>query len=324
MKMPPSNTEIRKWLKRENPLGFFRKPFMLKDIDPKPWSGHFNYLVTVSNKKLVLRFKGPEWGETKGTDDEYEILRYVGKYGVGPKVYYRGKNFFGESVLLEEYLPGKLLTALPVAKLTRLLPPVARLIAKINQIPTTNKNLFHRHQLSYAPNKKTWRKRIARILQDKRTKEIGLRIKKLLPKAEIMLDSFEPRLKRVLRKRGRVFIFESAHFGHCLMTPRGLRFINWEKVSDGDPSYTLAVFLASLARRADFEEIKAVAVRQYLKRNQIPEFAELVRQRLAEREVSNLVWVVWAYTQQSERGKPLRYTNINRRFSRVEKLLRDY
>lgn len=322
--MPPSNGEIREWLKKENPLGFFRKPFLLKDIDPKQWSGHFNYLITIGRKKFILRFKGPEWGETEGIDDEYEILRYVEKYNVGPKVYYRGKNFFGESVLVEEYLSGKLLAALPSAKLTRLIPSVARIIAKINRIPTTNKNLFHRHQLSYAPNKKTWRRRITRILRDRRTKETGLRIRKLLPKAEIMLDSFEPRLKRVLRKRGRTFIFESAHLGHCLVTPKGLRFMNWEKVSDGDPSYTLAVFLASFAGRADFEEIKAVAIRQYLKHNQIPEFAELVRQRLAEREISNLIWVVWAYTQQPKEKRPLRYTGANQRFYKVEKLLRDY
>ena len=112
-----------------------------------------------------------------------------------------------------------------------------------------------------------------------------------------MLDEFEPALKLVIKKSGPAFIFESAHAGHLLKTKDGFRFLNWEQVSFGDPSYALAVFLASIQKRRDFEKIKEKMTKAYLKENYVPEFKELVEQRLKERGVSNTIWRVWIKTK---------------------------
>ena len=120
MKKSPSIKIIKQWLIDKNPLNAFTHNIKLeiKDIDPKPWSGHFNFLITAEQQRFVLRFKGPEWGEpTKGVLDEYKILKFVEKYKIGPMAYYLNKNFFGEPVILEEYLEGKLLNKISGEKL---------------------------------------------------------------------------------------------------------------------------------------------------------------------------------------------------------------
>ena len=321
MKTPPSTATISRWLKEKNPLDLFRSStFTIRDIDPKAWSGHFNYLITVKRQKLVLRFKGPEWGTTEGIIGEYEILRAITPYAVAPRVLYFTKDFFGEPMLFEEYLDGKLVSQLSATQQKTVFPEIARLIARINAIPVRKDRRAHRGLVSYTLHKKVWKERLKVILKDRRTKALGLEIKKLLPRAETMLDSFEPRLARVLKENGPSFVFESSHIGHCLLTKKGLRFINWEHVGYGDPSYTLAVFLASIAGRKDFLAVRKKVVAEYLVRRPVPEFDELITQRLKEREVSNLIWSVWTATQK-EGGRSVHVSPYADRLRRVRALL---
>lgn len=302
MKTAPTILEIKSWLIKENPLKLFRDgKFSIKDIDPKPWSGHFNYLITAGGRKLVLRFKGPEWGATKGIIDEYKILKFAEKYNVGPMAYYLDEHFFGEAVMLEEYFDGRPFNLLPDKNRKNLYPKIARFIAKINQIPIDKKTVpFWRAMTSYKNYKKTWRDRLKIILSDSRMRESGREIRNMLLKAEKMLDRFEPSLKRVLRDNGPSFIFESAHAGHLIVTKKGFRFLNWERASYGDPSYTLAVFLSSISKEKDFEKIKLEMISEYLKINSIYEFENLVEQRLKEREISNKIWVLWAQVRREK------------------------
>jgi hypothetical protein len=71
MEKPPGTEEIKEWFTARNPLGLFGKySIRIKDIDPKPWSGHFNFLVTCGRRRFILRFRGPEWGSSRGIRDE--------------------------------------------------------------------------------------------------------------------------------------------------------------------------------------------------------------------------------------------------------------
>lgn len=291
MQTPPPIKEIKKWLAKENPLNFFEDNFSITDIDPKEWSGHFNYLVETPKKRFVLRFKGPEWGETNGVMDEYKILKKIEKYEVGPKVYFLTENFFDEPMIFEEYLEGKLLGDLPANEQKQYFPEVAKFIYKINSIPfEKDKFPFQEPMTSYTKSKNAWKTRIEFILDCKETKTCGQELLAFLPDVESILNKFEDRLQRVLKQVGNSFVFESAHLGHCLKTSAGFRFFNWEQVSYGDPSYTLAVFLTSLHERPDFEEIKKTMIKTYLEQKPIPEFAELVEQRITERHISNVIW----------------------------------
>ncbi len=138
-----------------------------------------------------------------------------------------------------------------------------------------------------------------------------------------MLDEFEERLQRVLKKDGPVFVFKSAHIGHCLRVGGGFRFLNWEKNAFGDPSFSLAVFLASIQKHPDFPQIKERMIAEYLKEKPVSEFSELVDQRLKEREVSNLLWVLWAYAKKED-ARPVEDTGVEWRFEQTRNILLRY
>jgi len=323
MKKAPSIPAMKKWLVENKPLGLFSAgQFTLADIDPKPWSGHFNYLTHVRGKRFVLRFRGPEWGEPDGIVDEYAILSAVAPFALGPKVYYLSKDFFGEPMMLQEYLSGTSFTALPKKQQDRFFPAVARFIAHLNKIPDSPAlSVCMKKMESYAHHKETWRTRLDEISLNPRTKKWGEKIETLLPGAEMMLNRFDDELGRTLRKQKPVFIFKSAHAGHLIKLARGFRFVNWEQIGRGDPGYTLAVFLASLSDRPDFERIKKRMLSAYLKENPVPEFEALVEARLSERAVSNLIWVLWNHARAHDKRSPEKATSVTARFAAVETML---
>lgn len=325
MNQAPSIVSIRQWIKKENPLGLFgSNRFFIYDIDPKPWSGHFNFLITVKKKRFVLRFKGPEWGEpSRGVLDEYKILKYVESYRVAPRAYYICRDFFGEPVMFEEYIQGNPLNSFSLKTQEDFFPEVIKLIARINKIPVRRHlTPFREPLLSYMPHKIVWRKRLKIILENSRTKIWGEKIKKLLPRAERMLDRFEPRLRRVMRRIKPTFIFKSVHAGHCMIGKAGIRFLNWEEISCGDPSYSLAVFLSSISRHPKFILWKDRLAETYLRENFVPEFRELLWQRLCERQISNLIWVVWAHIKKGGE-KPQIPASIAIRFRAAETMLKE-
>ena len=313
MQTSPPIREIKKWLIKENPLNLFESNFSVRDIDPKTWSGHFDYLIETPEKKFVLRFKGPEWGETKGVTDEYNTLKKIKSYEVGPKVYYLTENFFSEPMILEEYLEGKLLGDFSENEQRKYFPEVAKFIYKINSIPFQKEDFpFQEPVTSYTKSKKAWKTRIEFILDCKETKTCGQELLAFLPGIESILNKFEDRLQRVLKQVGNSFVFESAHFGHCLKTPSSLRFFNWEQVSYGDPSYTLAVFLTSIHEKPDFEEIKKTMIDSYLQQKFIPEFPELVEQRIIERHISNIIYGVYMNVKKETKIIPSWHEKIKR------------
>jgi len=326
MRKPPSVPEIKAWLKENNPLGLFGGDFSVSDIDPKPWSGHFNFLVAVGEKKLVLRFKGPEWGDpASGIVDEYEILKAVEKYAVGPRAYFLAENFFGEPAMIEEYLDGMFMNAASPDEQRELVAELARFIAKINSMKLPEEILRRQEKLfSYERHKRSWAERLEIAKKNPGAKAWAERIEReIIPKAEKMLDEFEHLLEKTLKDSGPVFVFKSAHVGHCLKTENGFRFLNWEKNGFGDPSFSLAVFLASVQKHPRFSEIKKRMVEEYLKERPVPEFAELIEQRLKEREISNLTWVLWAYANKKD-TRPIKDTGVQERFERASELLRHY
>ncbi|MFY9462776.1 MAG: aminoglycoside phosphotransferase family protein, partial [Candidatus Sungiibacteriota bacterium] len=294
MEIPPPIDDIKRWLVARNPLWLFKdeKRIIISDIDPKPWSGHFNYLVTTGDRKFVLRLKGPEWGRPEGAVDEYRILKKIAPHHVGPAVYYLNKDFFGEPMFFEEYL----LDATPINKLSphalqKAAPDIARFIARINAIRFRKNGFpFQEAMTSYTRHKNAWRTRLEVILDCRHTKTCGQELLAVLPGIESRLNEFDERLRRILKATGPVFIFESAHVGHCVQVEDGFRFYNWEQVSYGDPSYTLAVFLTSLKDQKNFETIKRKMISAYLGVIDVPEFTALIDQRLWERHVSNIIY----------------------------------
>lgn len=324
MEKPPAIEETREYLLNVQPLGIGSSGNVeITDIDPKPWSGHFNYLVRDGEKRAVLRLKGPEWGEpTQGIIDEYKNLKAVESYNVAPKPLLLDTDNFREPVLFEEYLEGTIFTALSATRQKALWPDVVDLIVRVNSVPVEESPAVFQETIDdYRRHGEKWDKRLERVAQCELCREWHERVIEILPSAKKLLTKFQPRLERVIGFAGHSFIFESAHAGHVLVTKTGLRFLNWEQVSRGDPSYMLAVFLAGFVDQEYFSEAKGVFIEHYLAQRPIPEFRELVEQRIAEREISNLIWVLWAYAERKDTRLVEEATDIERRYERVKEIL---
>ena len=288
---------MRQWLAQENPLGLFNDQagITLADIDPSPYSGHFDFLVESSGRQLVVRMKGSEWGTREGLVDEYHTLCRIAQHKVAPAVYYLTTQFFGEPMILEEYIVGTLFPQFAHTAQSIAAPAVGRFIATINQIPFAIKDFpFRQLFTSYMKSAHRLYQRIAFIADCKETKSCGRELLSFLPGIKSILNEYDILLQRVLEKTGPSFVFPSAHAGHLVVCKDEFRFFNWEKVSYGDPSYTLAVFLLSLEKQhPDFEGFKARMIDAYLALNPIPEFKELLEARMVERRVANAVYQIY-------------------------------
>ena len=325
MKSPLTTEQIKNYLLTVKPIGIGQSgAVQVKDIDPKPWSGHFNYLVSDGDKKAVLRLKGPEWGEqSQGIIDEYKNLQATKDFKVAPRPLWLDKEtIFGEAVLLEEYLDGTIYSKLTLEQQRGVWPEIVKLIVRINSIPASGLELPFRHEMiSYLSHKEVWEKRLGVIASCEQCRQWHRKIIAILPQLKELLKKFQPRLERVLKETGPVFIFESAHGGHCIITPDGPRFLNWENVSRGDPSYTLAIFLASHISEPYFQDMREELVTAYLKDRSVPEFKELVKQRLAEREISNMIWGLWAYVERKDTSPVEEASGVKERYERVLRIL---
>ncbi len=291
----PEISDIVEWLKIHRPLGLFSDDFKIRDIDPKPWSGHFNYLVETGGSRMVLRFKGPEWGGVDGVAKEYQILKFVENYQVGPKVFWETGDFFGESALLMEYIKGEMFEPLSFSADDQIWQDIAVFIANINKINFLPTDLpFEEPMTSFIKSKKAWKDRIAFILDCREAHVCGTELLSFLPAVESVLNKYDILLSKVLAGNNGAFIFESAHSSHLISSVNGFRFFNWEQVSYGDPSFTLAVFLSGLKERPDFQIIKKNMTMAYLDKHPIGDFEILLENRLTERQVANAIYRIYA------------------------------
>lgn len=319
MQKAPKIKEIIRYIKTIQPLGI-KEYFEIADIDPKDPSGHWNFLIQHQNKKYVFRVIGNET-PTRGNEieKEYKMLKHAEPYGVAPKPYYFDQSGFIEPVIFEEYLEGKPLSNYSSDEQKKYFPEAAKLIAKINKIPLTEEiKPYLDNKSDYSVNVEKWHGRLSEISKDSRCDELRKKIEELLPMAEkILREKYQP----FLTNAPQVFIFESAHIGHCFVTEKGLRFINWEEIAFGDPSFSLSVFLASIENRPDFEEIKSQIIKEYLVLNPIENFGKLVEGRLFERAVSNTIWVLWVYVLRKDSGSPEKATSASWRLEKLKKLI---
>ncbi|MBU4224052.1 phosphotransferase [Patescibacteria group bacterium] len=315
----PKIKEIIEYIKIVQPLGI-KEDFKITDIDPKDPSGHWNFLIQHKDKKYVFRVIGNETpAQCNEIEKEYKMLKYVKPHGVAPEPYYFDKSGFIKPVLFEEYLEGKPFSDYSPDEQKKYFPEVVKLIAKINKIPIAEEiKPYLDNKSDYSVNIEKWHNKLNDISKDSRCDNLRKKIEELLPMAEKVLhEKYQP----ILDKAPRVFVFESAHIGHCFVVKEILRFINWEEVAFGDPSFSLSVFLASIENRPDFEEIKLQMTREYLKLNPIENFEKLVEGRLFERAVSNTIWVLWAYILRKDLRCPEEATSAKLRLEKLKKLI---
>lgn len=289
MAMPPVS-EIKKYL-IDNGL----HPRSIKYLGG---GNHFNYKFRSGRRELVLRISNPRAvgaGEIFNVESEFKILKLVEKYNISPKPLILDKAGLGIPLLLESCVDGT-----PYAKSRTLdegkLRAALELIAKTGHIKTNPRLLKFKYR-NYAVNIKNWNQRIKEIKKIgkkyKEAKKLVSALKVLSRKAAKILKANE----QALLKTKPEFIYNDIHGENLFWVEKERKaiFIDWQKVSWGDPSFMLAVFALAFESRAGVSkyEFYAKILKEYKKIRNIKNLETLFNLRILEREIANAIWVPW-------------------------------
>ncbi len=325
----PTIGEIQEYLEKYNPLDLSGIS-MIRLISEH---NHLHYRLEKDDEAYCLRMINPKTyraGEWLRIPEEHVILRRLGETGLGPSSYFVDPERFMLPLMIQEFVSG--ITCFNNLKplSNEHLIAAAQAIALLNSQNITPENFPFRRgftRYSYLTNVETWRERLLEIAKASLQKAqesvfewVG-KIEKVVNQAEKILKGFEP----LLEKSPWVFNFDGAHTGNTYWKDGQVIFLDWQKVSYGDPSFTLARFLTSVGKTGEISSAdKEVMVQAYLEEREVSEFAKLVDQRLFERSVADLVWVLWNYVKERRTEPVEQATSVVPRYQMVKKLIEQY
>ena len=320
-KKKPTIELIRRYLKKYNPLNLGGASIILINEH-----NHLNYRVEKDKKIYCLRIINPESyreGEWLRIPEEYTILKHLEPSGLGPKAYYVDPERFSLPLMFQEFVSGATCFKNLGALSEKHLVATAEAIALLNSQKITPEQFPFREgftRYSYLTSVKTWRERMSFIKKHIQEDALdwAVKIEGVVRRVEKKLESFEP----LLEKAPRSFNFDGAHVGNTYWKDGKVIFLDWQKVSYGDPAFTLARFLTSIEKTGEVpDEVKEIMLKTYLREREVPGFTGLLNQRLFERQVADLVWVVWHYVNEKRTGLLEEATSVVARYERVKNLL---
>lgn len=298
------------------------KNFRPRSIKYLGGGNHFNYKFKSGGKELVLRMSNPGAvgvGKMFDVESEFKILMLVEKHHISPKPIALDKTGLGAPLLLESHVRGA-----PYAKFRKLdnskLKAALALIAKISRIKINPRLLKFKYR-NYSVNIKNWNRRIKEIekigKKYKETEKLASVLRVLSRRAAEILRANEG----VLLKTRPEFIYNDIHGENLFWVKKEKKaiFIDWQKVSWGDPSFMLAVFALALESKAveSREKFYEKILKEYKKMRNIKNLETLFYLRILEREIANAIWVPW-HALKSIGRLPFKKANDYSRLSRAE------
>jgi thiamine kinase-like enzyme len=144
----------------------------------------------------------------------------------------------------------------------------------------------------------------------KKMKQISDKVKTILQENEDLLS-----------KAPREFVYNDVHPGNIFLNNDGeVKFIDWQKVSLGDPSFMIALLVKRFSHLWGIEkkEFRNKVVREYLKLKQIDNLDTLIDMRILERTVADMWWVV---RESAKKGEKFIELEDNKHYREAEDLL---
>ena len=321
----PSIEQIQEYLEKYNPLDLSGASVKLISEH-----NHLNYKLEKDGKVYYLRMINPETyraGEWMRISEEYTLLKHLETSRLGPKVYYLDPERFLLPLFIGEFISDAVCFNELKPLSEKHLIGVAQAIALLNSQDITPEKFPFRKgytRYSYLTSVETWQKRLA-IIRESEKKDVldwAQKIEKVIDQTEKILQKFEP----LLEKSNFAFNFDGAHCGNTYWKDNRVIFLDWQKVSYGDSAFTLARFLTSIKEKGEgiSSSDKEIALKAYLEKKQVPEFEKLLDQRLFERQVADMIWVVWHYVKSNRTGSVEQETNVDTRYQAVQGLLEQY
>ncbi|MCX6703235.1 MAG: aminoglycoside phosphotransferase family protein [Candidatus Zambryskibacteria bacterium] len=285
-------------------------------------NNHLNYKIKTAQGVFVARIKkSGDLLSYSNLADEYTILKLIEKYNIGPKVFRVDLENFNTPILIEEFIEGKMFTDVQDAseemfeKSLNVLVETSKINIGFDEFP------FKSTYQTYQVHSKVW----AMCLDDIE-KSLGSdyfiinKFKAVIKSAQDILEKKEGLLEAVPKE----FIYNDIHPGNIFWVPaeNRIKFIDWQKVSLGDPVFMVALFARRFGHlwKMESKEFAAKVLNFYKSKKEIENIEELFFARILERAVSDMIWSVWA---DIKRGVPIKITNIdeNKYFSEVKELI---
>jgi thiamine kinase-like enzyme len=258
-------------------------------LEMTPGSYNLNFHVKVSEKEFIFRINIEQQSELiEQIEYEFRILNFLAGHGIAPRVFHfdAGRNFFKFDILIEEYLQGP-----PLSHEQIDIPKVAELFARLHALNPVGISLV------------TWQDPLADTYElaqndliaymSKKTrnnKTINL-ARKLLAEAEQVVST------RSNRYKADSLNHTDVAFDNFILTPEGLRLIDWEKPRVDDRSYDLCCFLSEPAQLwcsptvLDSEE-RECFLRSYARWSGYD--LDLILEKIKIREpLVSLHWILW-------------------------------
>ena len=286
---------LKSYFQKQQPFGN-TKVFDVTLLTDGNSNNHQNYLVETLGGKYVARItKSNDISGYTNLADEFTILKLVEEYHVGPRVFFIDLENFDTPLLCEEYFEG-----VSLAEITNpdelMLHSVLELLLTTSKISLGHEKFpFKFSYTTYETNIQTWWSRLEEVAQ-------------VLGKGHLLISEFTSILKQaeeVLRQGDSIlkttrseFIYNDVHPGNVFWLPeeRKASFIDWQKVSIGDPTFMVALFARRFGEiwNQSATEFTKKVISEYSKKKNIPNFEELFYARMLERAVSDMGWSVWA------------------------------
>lgn len=285
---------LQEYLNIQKPLGERSISEIIQLTDGKS-SNHLNYKIVTSNGIFVARITKPgDLLSYTNLADEYSILKLIEPYSVGPKVFVIDLEYYQYPILLEEFIEGIVYERISQGT-EEMFAALISLLVKTSEIK------FGQHQFpfkfsytTYITNFRAWDMRMEEI--DRAGIHSGLlgAYKEVIRMAKKYLKGIDT----VLRSANREFIYNDVHPGNIfwLSQDKKAKFIDWQKVSLGDPTFMAALCARRFssiwqANAGDFTQKVLISYGKY---KNIQNFEALFRARIFERAVSDMIWEAWA------------------------------
>ena len=317
----PAIEQIQEYLKKYNPLGMSGAVVTLVNQH-----NHLIYRLEKDGEIYCLRMINPESyraGEWLHIAEEYTILKYLENTGLAPKAFYCDPERFSPALMIQEFIADATCFRELKPLSEKYLVGATEAIVLLNSCDITPEKFPFREghtRYSYLTSVGTWCRRLADMKksENKDVLRWAVQVEDVVSRAEQVLEKFEV----LLQKAPFSLNFDGAHCGNTYWRDEKVIFLDWQKVSYGDPAFTLARFLTDTGESGAINQSdKEIMVKTYLERREIPNFAQLVDQRLFERQVADFIWVIWDYVRRKDTQPVEQATSVVKRYELVEQLL---
>jgi thiamine kinase-like enzyme len=258
-----------------------------------PGSYNLNFHVKINKKEFIFRMNiEQQSGLLNQIEYEFRILNFLADHSIAPRAFHfdAGREYFKFDILIEEYLQGPPLSLEEID-----LSKVAELLAKLHALNPAGMPFV------------TWQDPLTDTYELARNDLIGYMAKKTrnnktINLARELLAVAVP----VVAARSGLFKADSLNhtdvaFDNFILTPDGLRLIDWEKPRLDDRSYDLCCFLSEAAQLwcspivLDSEERKRFLL-NYARLS--GHHLDLILEKVKIREpLVSLHWILWGATK---------------------------